>query len=52
MNRFRVRRRVLALALLTVAAVAVGFLNLREQRRYRLPEDGVVWRDSLAGVLA
>src|SRR3989338_1779646 len=52
MNRYRVSHSVFALALLTVAAVAVGFLNLREQRRYRLPEDGVVWRASLAGVLA
>lgn len=52
MNRFQVSTSVVALALLTVAAVAVGTLNLREQRTFALPEDGVVWKDSVGGVVA
>ncbi|OFW33552.1 MAG: hypothetical protein A3J28_14465, partial [Acidobacteria bacterium RIFCSPLOWO2_12_FULL_60_22] len=52
MRRFQGQIRVFALALLTVAAVAVGILNLREQQRYRLPDDGVLWLDSEGGAVA
>ncbi|MBF8305788.1 MAG: multi-sensor signal transduction histidine kinase, partial [Acidobacteria bacterium] len=52
MSRLQASTSVVVLAVLTVAAVAVGTLNLREQRRFRLPEDGVVWRDSFGGIVA
>ena len=52
MSRFRVPFSVVAVALLTAAAVVVGLLNLVEQRRFRLPDDGVVWRDAIGGVVA
>ncbi|MGH9782643.1 MAG: PDZ domain-containing protein, partial [Terriglobia bacterium] len=52
MNRLLASTSAVVLAVLTLAAVAVGTLNLREQRRFRLPEDGVVWRDAFGGVVA
>ncbi|MBI3896615.1 MAG: PAS domain-containing protein [Acidobacteria bacterium] len=44
--------RIFILALLTLAGIGIGILNLREQQTFRLPEDGVLWVDSEKGVTA
>ncbi len=40
------------LAVLTVAAVVAAILNLQQQRRFELPDDGVTWIDGPHGVEA
>ncbi len=40
------------LVVLTVAAVVSALINLQQQSRFRLPEDGVVWVDRSEGVRA
>ncbi|MBI3665611.1 MAG: PAS domain S-box protein [Acidobacteria bacterium] len=40
------------LTLLTIAAVLASILNFQQQRRFELPEDGVAWLDTAAGVEA
>jgi two-component system NtrC family sensor kinase len=40
------------LTIVTLAAAVSAILNLEEQYRFRLPEDGVVWADRGGGVLA
>jgi two-component system, NtrC family, sensor kinase len=40
------------LALLTVAAVVFGVLNLRQRSQFAMPDDGVTWIDSANGVQA
>ncbi|HYM10402.1 MAG TPA: PDZ domain-containing protein, partial [Bryobacterales bacterium] len=46
--QFRFSRTLLTV--LTVAAVLAGILNFQQQRRFELPNDGVFWTDSPAGV--
>jgi len=48
--QFRFSRALLTL--LTVAAVLGAILNLQQQRRFELPDDGVTWVDSASGVEA
>jgi hypothetical protein len=38
------------LTVLTLAAGAAAFINFDQQRKFRLPDDGVVWSDSRSGV--
>ncbi len=52
MSKFGTQLRILVLGLLTAGAVLVGVLNLREQRFFRLPEDGVLWVNSAEGAVA
>ncbi len=52
MSRFLVPSSVLTVGVLTAALALVGLLNLIEQRRFRLPNDGVVWKDAVGGVVA
>ena len=40
------------LTVLTVGAVLAGVLNLQQQRRFELPDDGVTWVDTNFGVEA
>jgi len=40
------------LVVLTGAALVAAWLNLQQQARFRLPEDGVIWVDRAAGVQA
>ena len=47
---FRFSRALLTI--LTVAAVLAAILNLQQQKRFELPDDGVVWKDTAAGVEA
>ena len=35
------------LAILTMAAVVAAAVNFQQQRKFRLPEDGVTWIDRL-----
>jgi PAS domain S-box-containing protein len=39
-------------AILTLAAVIAAGINLQQQSRYHLPDDGVTWVDTDAGVIA
>ncbi len=48
----RLKFRIIVLALLAVAVVSVGAVNLREQHRYQLPDDGVFWVESGNRVIA
>ena len=43
-SRFEIR--IIAAALLALVIVSLGAINLREQYRYRLPDDGVFWVES------
>jgi two-component system NtrC family sensor kinase len=52
MRSMRLEIRIIVLALLAVAVVSVGAVNLREQHRYQLPDDGVFWVQSGARVVA
>ncbi len=52
MRSLRLEFRLIALALLAVAVVSVGAINLREQHRYQLPDDGVFWVETASGVQA
>ena len=52
MRSLRVDLQLIVLALLTLAGVLAGAVNLWQQREYRLPDDGVVWVDFQNGVLA
>ena len=52
MRSLRLELRIVALALLAVAVVWVGAVNLREQHRYQLPDDGVFWVETAAGLAA
>ena len=40
------------LMILTLAAGAAAVVNFQEQRRFRLPDDGVIWVDRDSGVVA
>jgi len=46
--QFRFSRTLLTV--LTVAAVLAGALNLQQQKRFELPDDGVTWVDAAGGV--
>ncbi|MBI2816818.1 MAG: PAS domain-containing protein [Acidobacteria bacterium] len=48
----RTKSRIIILALMAVAVVAIGAVNLREQHRYQLPDDGVFWVESANRVVA
>ena len=48
--KFRFSRTLLIL--LTVAAALAGLLNFQQQRRFELPDDGVIWVDTHFGVEA
>ena len=52
MKPLRFDFRVIVLALLAIAIVAVGAVNLREQHRYQLPDDGVFWTESGTSLVA
>ncbi|HEV2386203.1 MAG TPA: ATP-binding protein [Candidatus Acidoferrales bacterium] len=47
-----VRLRAVTLTLITVAAIVFAILNFQQRSRFNLPDDGVVWWDSSAGVVA
>ena len=40
------------LTILTVAAAVAAVINFEQQRKFRLPDDGVVWVDREGGVEA
>ena len=46
------RFTAILLAFLSVAAVVFGVLNYRQRSQFVIPEDGVLWLDSSAGVQA
>ncbi len=46
------RAGVVALALLTIAAVVFAALNFQQREHFNLPSDGVVWWDASSGVVA
>jgi two-component system NtrC family sensor kinase len=48
----RVRVGAVTLVLVTIAAVVFGVLNFRQRTAYEIPDDGVTWWDTSAGVLA
>jgi two-component system, NtrC family, sensor kinase len=48
----RTRLTAVLLALLTLVAVVFGVLNFRQRSEFQLPDDGVTWIDSSAGVQA
>ncbi|MBI3698627.1 MAG: PAS domain S-box protein [Acidobacteria bacterium] len=48
--QFRFSRTLLTV--LTVAAVLAAVLNIQQQKRFELPDDGVTWVDSQFGVVA
>lgn len=48
----RFELKIIVLALLAVAVVSLGAVNLREQRQYQLPDDGVFWVESGQRVIA
>jgi PAS domain S-box-containing protein len=50
--RLALRFPTLFAALLTAALVVLGVLNLQQRSQYQIPEDGVSWVDSTAGVKA
>jgi two-component system, NtrC family, sensor kinase len=52
MRSLRLEIRIIALALLAAAVVSVGAVNLREQHRYQLPDDGVFWVETASGIQA
>jgi len=46
------RLRAISLTLLTIAAVVFAILNFQQRLHFNLPDDGVVWWDTGAGVVA
>ncbi len=46
------RFTTVSVALLTIALVVLGVINLQQRRRYQVPDDGVSWVDSPEGVRA
>src|SRR5690348_6968310 len=46
------RFTAILLAFLSVAAIVFGVLNYRQRSQFLIPEDGVLWLDSAAGVQA
>jgi PAS domain S-box-containing protein len=48
----RVRVGAVTLVLVTIAAVVFGVLNFRQRTAYEIPDDGVTWWDTSAGVVA
>lgn len=48
----RTRLTAVLLAVLTLVAVIFGLLNYRQRSRFELPDDGVTWLDTPAGVEA
>ncbi len=48
----RLRSLALVLALLTVGLLACAGINFAQRARYVLPEDGIDWEESEAGVMA
>lgn len=48
----RTRLTAVLLAILTLIAVIFGVLNYRQRSRFELPDDGVTWLDTPAGVEA
>jgi len=51
-DSLRMRLGAVVLALLTLAAVIFAVLNFQQRSRFILPDDGVTWMDSPAGVVA
>jgi two-component system, NtrC family, sensor kinase len=51
-DSLRTRLTAVLLALLTLVAVVFGVLNFRQRSEFQLPDDGVTWIDSSAGVQA
>lgn len=47
-----VRLRAVTLALLSIAAIVFAILNFQQRSHFSLPDDGVVWWDTAAGVVA
>src|ERR1039457_4913168 len=48
----RLELKIIVLALLGVAVISLGAINLRQQHQYQLPDDGVFWVESGQGVMA
>ncbi|HUK30866.1 MAG TPA: ATP-binding protein [Candidatus Acidoferrum sp.] len=48
----RVRVGAVTLVLVTIAAVVFGVINFRQRTAYEIPDDGVTWWDTSAGVVA
>ena len=51
-DSLRMRLGAVVLALLTLAAMVFAVLNFQQRSRFILPDDGVTWMDSPAGVVA
>ena len=51
-DSLRMRLGAVVLALLTIAAIVFAVLNFQQRSLYVLPDDGVTWMDSTAGVAA
>lgn len=52
MRELKIQFSSALLMILTVAAVISAVINLQQQQKFRLPEDGVTWVDREAGALA
>jgi two-component system, NtrC family, sensor kinase len=48
----RLRLGAVSLALLTLAAMVFAVLNFQQRSRFVVPDDGVTWMDTAAGVMA
>ena len=51
-HSLRSRFTAILLAFLSLAAIVFGVLNYRQRTQFSIPDDGVVWLDSTAGVQA
>jgi two-component system, NtrC family, sensor kinase len=51
-EHLRIRLGAVTLALLTLAGVIFAALNFQQRSRFILPDDGVTWMDTAAGVMA
>lgn len=51
-DAFQIRILAIALALATLAAAVLGFLNQRQESRFDVPTDGVWWLESKSGLRA
>ncbi|MGB7226336.1 MAG: PDZ domain-containing protein, partial [Candidatus Acidiferrales bacterium] len=51
-DSLRTRLTAVLLAVLTLVAVVFGVLNFRQRSQFELPDDGVTWLDTSAGVRA